>query len=387
MKKLFGKVRRKKPLPMWIRFINRSVLLVLLTVAVYYSYLYIFVEHFEPRSNSIYTNRGAIYEDEQIQRVLDRYSFFRDTEYQMDETNSYVIPGLKSTRTLRTKEHPYISMCTSMTPQAVCTVENYLLIGAYCHSERHNSVIYVIDRMTHMLVKEVVLPGQPHVGSIAYDQEHHNIWVACFQDDNAYVNSFTLKELERYRLSDADEPIAYSQFFPILTQHRASFIAYSAGGLYVGYFSNKRGVKCTVQRFEIGYYGELLTSANTNQRTVLSFPHIANPSKTIQISRRCQGLTFLGQDILISQSAGPLPGKIQLFKNDPDDEILDARNKNAVASYLLPPMLEQIHIDETGKLYMIFESAAYAYKLRPGVEIDRVLVVDLTNLIEGVEDE
>ena len=62
--------------------------------------------------------------------------------------------------------------------------EGYLLISAYCHTHRHNSVIYVLDLETHKYIKEIVLQGRSHVGAIAYDPVHRNVWVASYDEEN-----------------------------------------------------------------------------------------------------------------------------------------------------------------------------------------------------------
>ncbi len=68
------------------------------------------------------------------------------------------------------------AMCTSMTPQGLAVTEDYVLVSAYCSTQKHNSVIYVIDKEKHNFFKEVILPGQPHVGGLAYDSEHKVLW-------------------------------------------------------------------------------------------------------------------------------------------------------------------------------------------------------------------
>ncbi len=46
----------------------------------------------------------------------------------------------------------------------------------YCHAKKHNSVIYMINKESHRFIKEIILPGQPHVGGLAYDSEHQILW-------------------------------------------------------------------------------------------------------------------------------------------------------------------------------------------------------------------
>ena len=50
------------------------------------------------------------------------------------DNGTYVIPGLKVTRTMRAGTD---DVCTNMVPQSVCVVKDYLLIGASCHTKTH----------------------------------------------------------------------------------------------------------------------------------------------------------------------------------------------------------------------------------------------------------
>ena len=59
---------------------------------------------------------------------------------------TYIIPGLNATETQVFGEKNTSSICTSMTPQGLAVTEDYLLVTAYCHTNTHNSVIYVIDK-------------------------------------------------------------------------------------------------------------------------------------------------------------------------------------------------------------------------------------------------
>ena len=68
------------------------------------------------------------------------------------------------------------AMCTTMTPQGLAVTEDYVFVSAYCHAKKHNSVIYMINKESHRFIKEIILPGQPHVGGLAYDSEHQILW-------------------------------------------------------------------------------------------------------------------------------------------------------------------------------------------------------------------
>ena len=80
------------------------------------------------------------------------------------EYGTYIIPGLKYTRTFLSAQGSKKAVCTSMTPQGLAITPEYVLISAYCHTGKHNSVIYVINKETHRFIKEVVLPGTAPCG-------------------------------------------------------------------------------------------------------------------------------------------------------------------------------------------------------------------------------
>ena len=90
---------------------------------------------------------------------------------------TYVVPGLKSTRTLKVKGDGEAEVCTSMTPQGLAITEDYILVSAYCKTKAHDSVIYVIDKESRRFVKEIVLNTKAHVGGMAYDTMNQILWV------------------------------------------------------------------------------------------------------------------------------------------------------------------------------------------------------------------
>lgn len=83
------------------------------------------------------------------------FSYFAfDGREKEKEYGTYVIPGLKNTRTLLTKKGATPAMCTSMTPQGLAVTEDYVLVSAYCSTQKHNSVIYVSIRKNIILLKK-----------------------------------------------------------------------------------------------------------------------------------------------------------------------------------------------------------------------------------------
>lgn len=329
---------------------------------------------------TVETNTDAQYTTKQLQKSLAQYkdlSAFLEEESLDDIT--YIIPGLKSTRSLRENDAGEACVCHSMTPQGICVTEDYVLISAYCHRKRHNSVIYVMSRVTHEFIKEIVLPGRPHVGSLAYDTEHQNIWVACYGNGMAYVNSFSLDDLEQYYFDDTYRPIQYDQKMPLHKIEKASFLYYYKNNLYVGCFVKNRKQFSTMQRYPINDEGSLLAMSQNAFRYDMGMEntHLVGsiePHVESKISARCQGMAFYGNHLFLAQSYSMLPSKLRVLFIEEGVDLLDATDDNAALTLTMPPMLEQIYVDGDD-MYLMFESGGAAYRWRVSTRVDRVLRV------------
>lgn len=314
----------------------------------------------EPEAEFVKTSTRALVSQKQFLKTITKYEDLNricDTESIMKE--SYTIPGLESARSLLSDKSGEIVVCTSMTPQGICTTEDYLLISAYCHTGKHNSVIYVIDKESHSFIKEVVLPGKPHVGSLAYDPDFYNIWIAGSCENTPYANAVSLSELEKYQLDVQKKPIRYEIQYPVNLLPKASFLSYNKGSLFIGSFSENQEDRNLIARFRINQSGAL------------------KPETMMIIPGKCQGVAFWNGFMLLSLSQGNLDSKLQILEYtiQADGTVLDAQNCRIRAEFTLPPMLEQIHVDEQNDVYMIFESGAYAYRTRPIPVLDRVLKI------------
>ena len=126
-------------------------------------YFFICILYTEQKQNcqqkAVVTNRGAaVYTlrgQKQMLSQKEAFSYFAfDGREKEKEYGTYVIPGLKNTRTLLTEKGATPAMCTSMTPQGLAVTEDYVLISAYCSTQKHNSVIYVIDKEKHNFYKK-----------------------------------------------------------------------------------------------------------------------------------------------------------------------------------------------------------------------------------------
>lgn len=361
------------------RFVRRALGIVLIVALgfgadIYYAYVY--THYHEMPSDALETNTDPVYSDEAFKKVLASYGYGASLDLDRMVANSYVIPGLKTTLTLENGGH--LATCTSMTPQGVCIADNYLLVSAYCASGKHNSVIYVIGRYSHEFIKEIVLPGRPHVGGIAYDPEHEMIWVCDYsqRSSSAYVDGFTMQELKNYAARKQKRAITYKYRNAISSQKRASFLDYDNGRLYIGNFKNNLSGLTTVQAFRIDKEtGDLVSTGNSISNLLGLDGNILVPSTITVINGGVQGFTTDSQVTAISVSWGPFDSRLLEYMNTGGINDYFRFSDAPDRSYTLPPMLEQITA-ESGKLYLCFESAAYAYRSRFNQKVDRIIVLD-----------
>lgn len=390
--KLVGSLRtriRKRP-KKERRRAGRVVLGVVLIAGViffsdyYYAYVYTKTHEraYDPGVNgeseeTASTSTDALYSDEEIKDTLRSYGFTDEKDLNRILRESYIIPGLLTTRTLSGNRTP--SVCTSMTPQGVTAAGDYLLISAYCASGEHNSVVYVLNRSYHTFVKELVLPGHPHVGGITYDPVHEMVWVCDYQTKTktAYVSAFPLSVIDNYSVLDDRRPISYTFSQPIYSMKRTSFLDYYDGRLYIGNFKQGEDSLSTVQTFSIDPQTGDIRSDNNDVAKILALgKKVTVPSGITLINGGIQGFTIDQSVTALSQSFGPVDSRLMVFRNA--GTIMDYIRLSSMPdhTYTLPPMLEQITSSD-GKLYLCFESASAAYRSRWNKKIDRILVLDL----------
>lgn len=289
---------------------------------------------------------------------------------------TYVIPGLTATQTQVFGEKGTSSVCTSMTPQGMAVTEDYVLVSAYCGSKTHNSVIYVIDKKTHEFIKEIVLRNKSHVGGLAYDPIHHNLWISGMSHGIPQVNAITLRQLKEYSFHEEYLPISYSQSYDLYAITRTSFLTYHNNSLYVGYFTENTA--SVLEEYAITEDGTLVTQLSNNYLDKSdTLTPIALPADMRVITEKAQGVAFYKDKILFSHSYGILPSSLQVFNNSLQ-KLLE--ENAAIRKFHFPEKLEQIYVDGDD-LYVLFESAAYNYRASSLFRMDRILKLDLNTLL------
>lgn len=366
-----------------IRFFIIAALL-LLTLALYVYYVVVYRTKHERASTAQETNTdAALYTLPKQMSILRSFEEMYDLAFDGRATETdygtIAIPGLKETCTLPSNKSEEIEVCTSMTPQGLAVAEDYLLISAYCHTHQHNSVVYVLDKNTHEFIKEIVLPGKIHAGGLAYDTKHHMIWVATSHKGRAAAAAFSMKNLKVYNLETQKKPIAYTFNYELYSLERDSFMSYADGYLYIGHYSQSEN--SVVQKFRIGVNGGLTTSSGS---ALGLNKDIALPEDIKKIPKKIQGFAVYEDKVILTQSYGIMTS--QLLVHNYNDVMYRTKKKYTLNKITLPQKLEQIYIDGEN-LYILFESAAYAYSAQPLPKVDRILKLRLSDVIKvDVED-
>lgn len=369
------KQEKEKKRGRWKRRLLFICVLVFLIPTGYYGIDFVYRGQTEPQVSAVQTSTdGAVYSLGEFKERLKPYRglYEEAVEKHKDETDSgtYVIPGLKATMTVRGNRDRKASVCGGMTPQGITVSDKYLFISAYCHTKTHNSVIYVIDKETHEFLKELVLPNKAHVGSLAYDDEYHNLWVCGSRNGVAQVNAISVEEIEAYHFTEEYRPIRFLHVNNILDIPRSSFMTYDHSYLYVGYYSTKGNGM--IKKYELQDDGNI-QSVRVEYDGQHSRQGVADEDD-LEISRYAQGMTFLGDMLFLSYSMGITPSRLAAYQVS--DGIRDYTDEMALQDIRLPRMLEQICMDG-GTMYLLFESGAYAYRGLPGMAVDRVLKIDI----------
>lgn len=356
----------------------RICLLLLVLAGSYCAYAFLYRGRNEPPTKRKVTNQEAAHytlrgQIQMLSQKEELIAFAFDDRKKEREYGTYIIPGLKSTRTLLTSEGDVPAICTTMTPQGLAVTEQYLFISAYCHAKKHNSVIYMIDKESHRFIKEIILPGQPHVGGLAYDSEHQILWYSSNTEELAQAVSIKMEEIENYDYDESNRPITVNQIASLYGIVRDSFMTFYEGCLYVGCFTEY--TESAMARYAVDGNGDLI---NTMDEGLGMNFEMAVPLTYATISEQAQGMTFYKDKLLLSHSFGILPSRVVFYERSDKRLYVD---ENSAVSYRFPERIEQI-VADGDDLYVLFESAAYAYSAASANIVDRVLKLSLPKMEE-----
>lgn len=388
----------------WLKRLFLFLLISVISFLCGWLYIRVYRTTNEPDTRLTYTSRSPIYFGlSHTKLILKNYPDIFPIEIleqlgQEPNFGTYIIPGLRATKTIH-KESRQIDMCTSMTPQGLAVTKDYVLISAYCHTHVHKSVIYMIDKHKRSFIKEVILPNQTHAGGLAYDPETQLLWVSDYIGQ-PHANAYLISRMEQYHLDEEKRPLYYDRWEPLEGLERNSFMTYYEDHLYAGYFAlsgnsiiNKYSIDAenflsyVPDEEEAPDENEAENEAETEDETETKNEDetMENPLNNVAWTQswsdflpQVQGMAICDDTLLISQSYGYSSSKLHVYEL-PESEDPDYRldTKHRIRSYTLPNRMEQICVSD-GKLYLLFESGAYAYRGFPYDIIDRVITVDLS---------
>lgn len=351
-----------------------ALLILAATAGPYAVYVFVLRGQSETAARSRRTNTNAVYYKTQ-NKMLSAMSL-RFPNLTPLVQDSVTIPGMRQAEALE-GQFRALTTCTSMTPQGMTVTEKYIFISAYCHTHKHNSDLFMIDRRTKKLIKTIALGTRAHVGGMAYDSRHRIVWVSGGTKGAAKAIGYELTALENYDIKDM-KPARAKFNYTLATITRNSYMTYADNALYIGYYT-KSGLS-ELERFNLTDEGGLKAQIYVDYDT-LHESVVADFSAVT--SGRVQGAAKENPFLYLSKSYGIDDSALQIYQVDENSNRFE--DKDADKVWRFPQKLEQICAAD-GKLYCLFESSAYAYRAQPALIIDRVLVFRTSDLNPETEE-
>ena len=309
----------------------------------------------------------------------------------LEECRELQIPDLSYTDVLG-------DPCNCMTPQGICIAGDYILITAYCNVEslkadlennadqtvnqmrieateehnRHNSVLYVLDKANGQHIATMIFDDKSHVGGITFDGEY--VWVAkggnCKIEGYSFVDVRACIEMGSYNYPMCEAACE------VQCDNVTSFVTCYDGYIWAGTFSDDVDSNGVLTGYSVVEDGGV---------------HCIETHKIIEIPPHANGAAFidteLGPYLAVTTSYGR--------SNDSTLYIYDATNLQTVGAmgniqlpeynkYVLPPMAEEICV-EKNDIYFLFESASTAYSFVEDNKcddvVDTICILDRRNII------
>lgn len=269
-------------------------------------------------------------------------------------SKSIIIPGL-----ITTNVGGFSS--ANMCPQGITFAGNYLLQTAYDLAGEENSVIYVINKSTKILITTLILPSKTHAGGISFDGV--NVWVPYGKK----LYSFQFSEVENAVASG--NPYTNVTFNTTCTMpDTVSYLTYFYDKIWIGTYNECEGKNMYSYTIADKDTKPVLTQADIvampNRVQSVAFTNTGDLiiSRSCQVSEGYRG--YLHQiDVYTPNYTKTVNGVIQLG--------------DLVNSVEMPSMNEGIAINGS-YLYVTFESAAFKESI---YKMDRICAFKLTSII------
>ena len=228
--------------------------------------------------------------------------------------------------------------------QGITKVEEMYFITAY--RKGHNSIIFIYDR-DFDLIKRCHLYNNAHVGGISYDGDD-TIYIT---DKHGTVSLYSLNEIlnNDYVLPKKEKVDVHEGLINVFGQTACAYLTYYKNKVYLGNFNKKES--------------SILKIYNKNLTKELGLIESFHPL--------VQGITLNDKYMLVSASFGALNKSIiSIYKYDKEF------NLELITRIKLPPMLEQIYLDDTN-LVCLFEINSYIKKDK----YEDILILDLCTIL------
>lgn len=256
----------------------------------------------------------------------------------------------------------------NLVPQGICTVSSYVLITCYTTSNDFSRVL--IYNFEGNLLNTVILDNKSHVGGIGYDSFHHLLFIC---DSHGTVSSYPFSEFIKGSLKNkrsylvADDSLGGS-FLNEDGRVVCSYLTCFQSRLYVGSFNKKENG--LVKVFDI-----------VRERKGICLNYI----REFTVPSKIQGLEFYQEGnalyLFLSRSYTRIKDSEILLYSYSDDV---GDYTIPIFSFSLPPMLEQITLDQEKNLLLLFESCAKKYSYNAKIVIDHVISLNSLKIISDI---
>ncbi|CAG7630715.1 fibronectin type III domain-containing protein [Paenibacillus allorhizosphaerae] len=292
-----------------------------------------------------------------------------------------IVPGLKQ----------------GLVPQGMHYIKdkNWIVTSSY-RDDKRASVLTIIDAQTGGLVKTIHLmtqdnvPYTGHAGGVAVSEKY--VWIA----NNSYMYQLSLDAV----IQAADNSnLAFIGKFK--TNTRASFGSYSDGVLWVGeYYSTSPGYDTDATHKMTGRdqkkYNAWIAGYKLDPSTdmvpggkVVSPDTAVVPDYILSVTDRVQGVTVLGDQVLLSQTNGASYSSLIKYRFSVQDAPHTTvpiggasvpvwfMDDVSLADSLYMPSSAEGNFVKQGKAYILYESGALKYQSTVAYPLDRLQIVDL----------
>ena len=306
----------------------------------------------------------------------------------LDELNNNGYKQIANSLEKKYTELPTLG--TNYVPQGICQAGDYILITAYDGDEENtqNSKLYVMNTNGE-LVKEVDLGNKSHVGGISYDESTNSIYISgksgknisgnkdkncctvykynyddIFKNDNSLIKNIKEIEVDNNNLlkSSASEDKNSS----------AGFLTTNKGSLYVGNFAYEED-KGVIKKYIIKEDG------SHELEKIIENPY-----------EKTQGLCIHehnGEEYYIFSCSYGRKNNSRLIIT----KLNDNNTFETLKNFSIPPLSEQISVDENGNINIVFESSAPKFNNdednSPKPKIEDVLSINFETLMQQKDSQ